>query len=343
MSDFKSSLLKLLFLPGATLPFSPLVKERAVVFMLHRFQDPETGVEGHDPQVLRQGLAYLRKQRYKLLFLEELLVMLLDGRPLTRAVVFTIDDGYLEHATVAAPLFAEFDCPVTTFVTTGFLDGRLWFWWDQIEYIFDHSKRCQIQVSFDDIEFRYQWDVSTKSRAKASLTAACKELPDPKKIALIRRVATAAEVEVPQAPPRCYSAMSWDQARACEKGGMTFGPHTVTHPILSRASDAQSQMEISSSWERLSSQVGRPVPVFCYPNGRPQDFAEREIATLKSLKFLGAVAGTPGYVRPARKGNSPHDLFRISRFGYPDDLLHVVQYVSGFERFKQVLRREEVA
>ncbi len=29
--------------------------------------------------------------------------------------------------------------------------------------------------------------------------------------------------------------MSWDQARLCEERGMTFGPHTVTHPILSRA------------------------------------------------------------------------------------------------------------
>ena len=59
-----------------------------------------------------------------------------DGPPLNRAVAFTIDDGYVEQATVAAPVFAEFDCPVTTFVTSGFLDRALWFWWDQIEYVF---------------------------------------------------------------------------------------------------------------------------------------------------------------------------------------------------------------
>ena len=33
------------------------------------------------------------------------------------AVVFTMDDGYFDQATVGGAIFAEFDCPVTTFVS----------------------------------------------------------------------------------------------------------------------------------------------------------------------------------------------------------------------------------
>jgi peptidoglycan/xylan/chitin deacetylase (PgdA/CDA1 family) len=342
MRNFKQRLLRLLFLPGATLPFSSLVRQRAVIFMMHRFRDRATGVEGHDPDVLRQSLAYIRKQRCEIISLDELLLRLLNGRPSGRTVVFTIDDGYADQATVGAPVFAEFDCPVTTFVTTGFLDRVIWFWWDQIEYILAHTDRAEIQAHLKEVEYKFALDGPNRSLAKASLLATCKELPDTERVELIRLVAAAAEVELPRTPPDSCLPMSWDQARACEKKGMSFGPHTVTHPILSRISEAKSRLEISGSWERLTSQVAHPVPVFGYPNGRRQDYTGREVATLKDLKFHGAVATTPGYFNLSADQDFADSLFHIPRFGFPSDLLDVVQSVSGFERFKQLLRRGEV-
>jgi peptidoglycan/xylan/chitin deacetylase (PgdA/CDA1 family) len=80
-------------------------------------------VEGLDPAVLEKRLSYLRRHGYELVGLEELFRRLAgEGAPLRRVVAFTIDDGYLEHATIAASLFARYDCPVTTFVATGFVD-----------------------------------------------------------------------------------------------------------------------------------------------------------------------------------------------------------------------------
>ena len=32
------------------------------------------------------------------------------------------------------------------------------------------------------------------------------------------------------------------------------------------------------------------------------------------------------------------NCFRVQRFGFPDELPHMIQYVSGVERFKQMLR-----
>jgi peptidoglycan/xylan/chitin deacetylase (PgdA/CDA1 family) len=340
MSHLKSSLLRLLLFPGATIPFSFAMKGHAVVFMLHRFLDPDQGVEGFEPQVLRQGLAYLRKHRYELLPLQELFTRLAEGRSVDRAVVFTIDDGYLEQAMVAGPVFAEFDCPVTTFVTSGFLDGQLWFWWDQIEYIFSLSKRHELSIPFGEGELRFQWDTVNRGRAQDDFTEACKKVPETAKHEAVCRLAEAAEVDLPPRPPSRYLPMSWDQARACEERGMSFGPHTVTHPILARTSDAESRQEITKSWERLRSEVRRPVAVFCYPNGQPQDFTAREIATLEDLDFLGAVVGTPGYVSLDSCRQSPDRRFRVPRFGYPDYLPCMIQYVSGLERVKQLLRRE---
>ena len=52
-----------------------------------------------------------------------------------RAIAFTVDDGYQDVAQVAAEIFLEYDCPLSIFLTTGFIDGHLWHWWDQIEFI----------------------------------------------------------------------------------------------------------------------------------------------------------------------------------------------------------------
>jgi peptidoglycan/xylan/chitin deacetylase (PgdA/CDA1 family) len=76
----------------------------------HRLRHSKRDTPGRDPEMLRQVLSYLRRDRYQLLSLVELLRRLDgEGPPLRRAVAFTIDDGYLDQAEIGAPLFAEFD------------------------------------------------------------------------------------------------------------------------------------------------------------------------------------------------------------------------------------------
>ena len=76
-----------------------------------------------------------------------------------------------------------------------------------------------------------------------------------------------------------------------------------------------------------------------YPNGGWGDFGDREIEVLRRLGFMGAVVGEPGYATSLEFGHGQDDRFKVRRFGLPDDLPHMIQYVSGVERFKQILRR----
>lgn len=340
MNRLKGLLVKLVTLPGVTAPFLPLTRDRGTVFMLHRFRDPDRGVPGHDAAAVRRSLEYLRRKGYELVGIEELLQRLAGaGEPLRRAIAFTIDDGYSDQASVAAPLFAEYDCPVTTFVTTGFLDGNIWFWWDQIEYVFEHTERNELRVQLGERERRYRRDADADwRRGQTDFTARAKAVSDARRLAGIVSLATAAEVELPARVPAKYAAMSWDQLRACEVLGMTFGPHTVTHPILSRASATESRRELVESWQRLCSEARRPVPVFCYPNGLPEDFGTREIEVLKELGMQGALTAVPGYADGALVRSGADHRFVLNRFSYPDQLPYVVQYASGVERFKQLVR-----
>ena len=322
--------------------FWPLLRDRATIFMLHRFSAPDIGVRGHDPQTLRSALAALTSQRFKILPLSALMSDLTAGVTHSRPVVaFTIDDGYLDHATVAAPIFAEFDCPVTTFVTTGFLDALLWFWWDQIEYVFENCSLDSVAVELQGRSLRYGLRSSSeRAVAQQHFIAACKQLTDVEKSDAIMRLSWAAEVDIPARPPRRYAPITWTDLRRCEAMTMTFGPHTVTHPILARTSDSQSRFEITESWNRLRAEAKNPVPVWCYPNGQDGDFGDREMRTLWDLGFLGAVTGNVGYVASADLRRAPFDRFKAPRFAYPDSLEDLLLLAGGAERMKQIARRE---
>ena len=337
LAALKRIALQLLVATPAVSACRRLLTNRATIFMLHRFRAGEPVVSGHDPDLLRAALEYLRKHRYPLIGISELFRRLGAGEPIPDgSVAFTIDDGYFDQATVGAPVFSAFDCPVTTFVTTGFLDGDVWFWWDQIEYIFRTTALNAVRMEWDGSDLEY--DLSTpasRDSATGDFIARCKRLRDGDMRSVIHVLAERSDVALPEAAPPEYAPMSWHQLRKCESGGMTFGPHTVTHPILANTDNSQSEQELRESWTRLREEASDPVSVFCYPNGTLADFGDREIKTLKTIGFIGAVTGVPGY--------ASHDAFDdcrfyANRYVFPPSLAYFIQHASGFERLKDMAR-----
>ncbi len=329
---------RLLLSRGLARPMRVLGRGRVAFFMLHRFHDPDTGSEGHDPEALRRDLAYLRQAGYELLGVREAFRRLAgDGPPRGAAVVFTLDDGYEDQARVAAPVFAEFDCPATVFLTTGFLDGQSWQWWDRIEYVFRYTRRRQVQLALNGEQLDYCWSgAPERLRAQADFTAHCKRIGDAERQTAIARLAAAVDVDLPRAKaPAEYAPMSWEDVRRCEERGMEFGPHTVSHPILSRLSATEAEWEITESWSRVRTEARAPVAVMAYPNGGPGDFGPREVAILKRQGFAGALAGVPEDATPDAFGCAPDSHFRVPRFGYYGDLRHLVQCVSGLYHWRR--------
>lgn len=326
--------------PVITTCVDRLLRGRATIFMLHRVRCSRLGNDGHDPQAVKRILEYLRREKYEILGLGALVLRLLGyGRPVERAVAFTIDDGYLDVAEEAVPLFAEYDCPVTVFVATGFVDGAVWFWWDQIEFIFRTTKRHALTVGLAGRELRYALSTATDRRvAVGDFTARCKIIENSEKESGIARLAARADVEVPNAPPVEYGPMTWSQVRACEGRGMTFAPHTVSHPILSRTTDIVSRDEITRAWQRVQAEASRPVALFAYPNGGCEDFGSREMETLESLGFVGAVSAIPNYADAGLLSSTMDARYAIPRFGLPETLEVAIRHVAGVDRLREVLR-----
>ena len=123
--------------------------------------------------------------------------------------------------------------------------------------------------------------------------------------------------------------MEWSEARSWEARGLSFGAHTVTHPILSRTSDERSRQEIADSWARLREMVPRPVPMFCYPNGSLEDFGPREFVNSRDLEFEGALSTISGHAEVTDYRAEPDGRFRVRRLNCPDASWEVARFVSG--------------
>lgn len=78
--------------------------------------------------------------------------------------------------------------------------------------------------------------------------------------------------------------LSRDQVREMARGGMTFGFHTDTHPVLSRLNRDEQRRELRGGAGRIRDLAGQASVSFCYPYGFPHTY---NTATLETLEEFG--------------------------------------------------------
>jgi len=337
----KRLLARLVTRPWATGILRPALRGVGTIFMFHRFADPDRGNAGHEPALVRESLAHLRRQGREIVSLDELVRRIReDDLRESSPIAFTVDDGYADFASVGATLFAEFDCPATVFLTTGPLDGTTWYWWDLITASIQATNRRSAEITIDGCARRLSLtDPGQRSAAATDLMESLKRVRDDERRRVLASLGEVLDVELPERPPARFAPMTWSEVRRCGDAGTTFGAHTVTHPILSRVDDATASSEIATSWARVRAETTSVSEVFCYPNGDPEDFTDRDIAIVKSLAFAGAVTTTPEYASlSVRYPASTEPFYRIPRWGYPENQVDFLQIVNGFERIKNGVR-----
>ena len=92
--------------------------------------------------------SYLVRNKYNFISLERLVLALRNEEALPpKPVVFTLDDGYVDQAEIAVPIFLEFDCPVTFFVITGMLDHTLWPWDAKVSWIIETTGKTSLDTT----------------------------------------------------------------------------------------------------------------------------------------------------------------------------------------------------
>jgi peptidoglycan/xylan/chitin deacetylase (PgdA/CDA1 family) len=334
---------------GASLLSQPLVARAArlagagvlPIFVLHRVAATEL-LPGHDAAVLGETLDRLRRSGHVFVGLPAVLDAWTDGPPLPAgAVAFTADDGYADQAHQLVPVFEAHECPLTIFVTTGFLD-RTWVpWWDVFEHAVATTEEARLDVEVGTSSLVLPLgDRAQRREAVYALAEAYKAAPADMAERAVGEVAAALRVPCPTVPFPPYEPMTWEDVRALAAGGLvSFGPHTLTHPVLARVDDERVEREVLGSWQRLQEELDDPLPVFCYPVGEDGDYGEREVRAVREAGLAAAVTVGHRHAAVARAAGDLGLRFRLDRLPLHDDVSSAVFAATGVTRVRDVVRR----
>lgn len=312
----------------------PLTARTVTVLMLHRVKQGGEGYEAVPVCFVADCLSRLVERGYCFVSVAQLLAGEVAARP--GLVCLTADDGYVDQATLLAEVTVGLGIPLAIFVTTGFIDGGQINWWDRISYCLVHSRNPTISVPIPGVPPILELsDCHHRHRAAQTLQWALKQLPHDQMDSGLAAIAAATGVRVPEEPPDEFRPLSWDQARRLEEGGLvSFGPHSVTHPILSRTRPDQARTEVAESWARVSAELARPLPVFCYPNGEEDDFGQREERLVEEEGMRGAFA-VDGRPASLDSFTDAAQAFRLSRVVFPSRRAELLAAVSGVKHLKE--------
>jgi peptidoglycan/xylan/chitin deacetylase (PgdA/CDA1 family) len=338
MSRLKELALQVAFSSGAFRFMQFATRRQAVILNFHRFCDDGEGVPGGLPvRKLASYLEYLTR-RYRVVSLSALTEDLQRGnvRPNTAAV--TVDDGYHEAFSLAAPLFRRYGVPACFFVVSDFADGRIWLWPDRFWFVFRHAKRTVTFRHRGESHVMEFWDAAHRRRSEERWCEYAETLSVADRDELLQSIANACEVDAPVTPPQECRPMTWAQLRELAGEGFEIGSHTRTHPILSHIESGQLQTEITGSKELIERRLGCQITHFAYPNGRKRAYSPAAVEAVSRAGYQAAVTTEPG-------GNTLNtSIFELHRIdGSATDLAHFGQSVCQFDLFRAGLRERFLA
>jgi len=301
------------------------------VFMLHRMAAP--GVSGIEPEHLRRCLRYLQENHYEFIDIDEAIKLAADNR-LTRKrwVAFTVDDGFHDQVTTAADIFREFNCPATCFLVTGFVDGQLWPWDYQLMHIARLAGPQTIRIDIKGQQHILELGLPD---TKHFLLEFMRKVAPGAAYESTQAIAHAAGIDLPVQPPADMQPASWDDVRKAELKGMRFGPHSVSHHILSKLDDEILQAEMVSSCQRLREECRNPSQLFCYPSGKANEFDIRTIKIARDLGLIGALSAEEGFLEAGKLQKYPNYRFAIPRLPIPNDFAEFKLYVSWLQHLRE--------
>jgi len=240
------------------------LRPRALVLAYHHVGDatrfaPWVTVS---PARFAEQMAYLADSRL-VLPLDRLLADVRRGRvPRGGHVVLTFDDAALDTYSTAFPVLRGHSLPATVFVPTGLVGRPGPFWWDRLAGLRRRAAERGADlpaflVRAGVLEDGPAWDDDALWRRLRLTDGARRDEVFARAAEWLGGDGTATEP----------GAMSWEQLAEMDASGLiTFGAHTVSHPVLSSLDAARLAAEVTGSRDALAG-FRSFRKVFAYPYG----------------------------------------------------------------------------
>lgn len=290
-------------------PVFPFVQVRRnanlQILTYHRVNDEQDALFPATPvKAFEQQMAHLAKH-YHVCVLDEAVEEFQKGRLSRNAVVITFDDGYRDNYQYAYPIVKALSVPMTIFLATDVIGTGRTLWHDRVFSAFRDTAK-PILDGFDSLTdgMKLAGPVD-RQRTMERVLGLLRHLDEASRDARITALCSCLDVAERRVEQGLM--LSWEEVREMSRHGVSFGSHTASHPIMSRISSQETDVQLEQSCEAIQRHLGSRPTTFAYPNGTKADFTEMTKQALRRHGFHCAVTTEFGINEPGT------DLYELKR------------------------------
>jgi peptidoglycan/xylan/chitin deacetylase (PgdA/CDA1 family) len=267
---------------------------RYLVLCYHRVNDDAHSCFPGIPIALFRRQMETLKRHFRVLPLPEIAERARARDLPENAVAITFDDGYRDNYTNAFPVLRELGLAATLFLTTDALDRGGLLWHDRVFDAFHRTRKAEARRDGELMRL---------------LTELRRSTPEERD----RRIGTLLEeLGIEPGVPPGWEKLRWDEVREMAAHGISFGAHTLDHPILTFVTEEEAKRQIRQSKLRIEAELGSRVTMFAYPNGRASDF---DVATRRIVEDEGFDLAVTTIAGSNDESTDPFALRRTGMWG----------------------------
>lgn len=290
----------------------PIIRKRNSnnfqVLAYHRVNDDNNPFfPGVPTKVFEKWIKYLSRNFY-ILSIEEIVDIIKKDKMLpNNTLTITFDDGYRDNYTNVFNILKKYSISATIFLATGFIDTDKIPWFDKLRLAFKNTSKPYIELKSYTSKKLSLRSLDEKISALNKVTAILISLEESQRLKLFDEIID--ELEANDMSELSDLMLTWEQIKEMHESGISFGSHTVTHPIMSKISIERAREELVESKRTIEENLGSPVISFAYPNGKKEDFHDGIKEVLKEAGYSCAFTTIFGV------NDTWSDLYELRRGG----------------------------
>ena len=248
---------------------------------------------------------YTIEKIYKFISIKEIESYFYNDTNFNNCCHICFDDGDQSVYKHAFPVLQEMNIPATLFVSPKIICDESNYWFQELSYIQNYLGDTIVKERICEI-FHCQYE-QIKTYTTLNLFR-CMKLKE------IFQVINTIKKEYEIIINKKYNLTKDQLLELNDSNLITFGAHTMNHPILANETNNDSEKEIHESIEKLSELLETDIKYFAYPNGKTElDFTKREQKMLYENKIKLGLSTDAGFF------NKDTNPFVIPRSGYFTD------------------------
>lgn len=249
------------------------------------------------------------KRHYRVLSVKQMVEELQDPDAPGQAVVVTFDDGYAGTFTDAFPILQTYQIPATIFLTGEAIETGELSWYDKIFLQFQ-SAEPNLTLDMDVPRSFVLHTDDARLQAAETVITYLRTLADEQRQQWCARFDNLVPLDIPAVRG---AMLTWNEVRTMRDAGITFGAHTMTHPVVSRLLPDRLREEITGSKKLIEERLNGSVDEFAFPFGKSRDCGTAAAELLREVGFITAVTTIVGINRPG------DNLYRLRRVVVDND------------------------